>query len=140
MSFPELDSFIDLPEELEDDLIAIGNTLPAWSVEGTFLAHSTIERYRTELDTAPLFGDIKDRLLPLLGEAAGGYAVVRLRNVARALGIGDRFLRLATASLAEGQVGGGQTRGTSTRAPRGTGGGWVGRLTRSEPPPSTPVG
>ncbi|WP_243745171.1 TauD/TfdA family dioxygenase [Streptomyces hainanensis] len=101
MSFLELDSFIDLPKELEDDLIEIGGRLPAWSVEGTFLARSTIERYRTELDSAPLFLDVKDRLLPQLGEAAGGYAVVRLRNIAQALGIGNQFLRLATAILTE---------------------------------------
>ncbi|MFE5854116.1 TauD/TfdA family dioxygenase [Streptomyces sp. NPDC056500] len=95
------DGFIDLPTHLEEDLIEIGSTLPAWSVEGAFLAVSTIERYRAELDSASLFGAIRSRLLAQLKGATGGYAVVRLRNTAQALGIGDQFLRLATAILAE---------------------------------------
>lgn len=93
--------FIDLPRELEEDLIEIGNTLPAWSVEGTFLADPTIDRYRAKLDSAPLFNEIKSRLLSAVNGAAGGYAVVPLGNIAQALGMGERFLRLATAFLAE---------------------------------------
>jgi hypothetical protein len=95
------DNFIDLPRELEEDLIKIGRTLPVWSVEGTFLADSTIERYRAELDSAPLFDEVRGSLRTMLSVAAGGYAVVRLRHIAQALGIGDQFLRLATAILAE---------------------------------------
>ncbi|MFF1913488.1 TauD/TfdA family dioxygenase [Streptomyces sp. NPDC058239] len=95
------DRFIDLPEELEGDLIEIGSTLPAWSVEGAFLAGSTIERYPTKLDSAPLFDEIRGRLLAALNGAPGGYAVVRMGNIAQALGVGDQFLRLATAILAE---------------------------------------
>jgi Taurine catabolism dioxygenase TauD, TfdA family len=97
----DLDGFIDLPRELEEDLIDIGRTLPAWSVEGAFLADSTIERYRAKLDSAPLFDEVRGPLLDMLSGAAGGYAVVRLRNIAQALGIGDQFLHLATAILAE---------------------------------------
>ncbi|WP_331743779.1 TauD/TfdA family dioxygenase (plasmid) [Streptomyces sp. NBC_00873] len=95
------DGFIDLPKELEDDLIKIGSTLPAWDVEGAFLANSTIEQYRTKLDSAPLFNEIRGPLLAALNGAAGGYAVVRLGNIAQALGVGEQFLRLATAILAE---------------------------------------
>ncbi|WP_406015096.1 TauD/TfdA family dioxygenase [Streptomyces sp. NBC_00984] len=95
------DGSIDLPRKLEEDLIEIGSTLPAWSVEGTFLADSMIERYRAKLDSASLFGEIRGRLLSQLKGAAGGYAVMRLRNIAQALGVGDQFLRLATAILAE---------------------------------------
>ncbi|MFG2563339.1 TauD/TfdA family dioxygenase [Streptomyces sp. NPDC048496] len=95
------DRFIDLPKELEGDLIEIGSTLPAWTVEGAYLADSTIERYRTKLDSAPLFNEIRGPLLAALNGAAGGYAVVRLGNIAQALGVGEQFLRLATAILAE---------------------------------------
>lgn len=95
------DGFIDLPKELEDDLIEIGSTLPGWSVEGAFLADSTIERYRTKLDSAPLFDEFRSPLLAALNGAAGGYAVVRLGNIVQALGVGDQFLCLATAILAE---------------------------------------
>ncbi|QKV67515.1 TauD/TfdA family dioxygenase [Streptomyces harbinensis] len=92
---------VDLPRELEADLIEMGRTLADWNVEGTFLAHSTIEHYRAGLDSAPLFHGFRETLLSTLGGAAGGYAVVRLRGIAQALGIDDRFLRLATAVLAE---------------------------------------
>ncbi|MDV9190061.1 TauD/TfdA family dioxygenase [Streptomyces sp. SR27] len=97
----ELDGFIDLPSELEGRLIKIGSALPAWNVKGAFLADSTIEQYRAVLDSAPLFGEIRGLLLSALSGKAGGYVVLRLRNIAQALGIGDEFLRLATAILAE---------------------------------------
>ncbi|MGA6171354.1 TauD/TfdA family dioxygenase [Streptomyces sp. NPDC012600] len=93
--------FIDLPRELEDDLIEIARTLPAWSVDGSFLTGTTIERYRDGLVSAPLFDGVRDALLSTLNNAAGGYAVVRLGRIAQALGVGDQFLRLATAILAE---------------------------------------
>lgn len=93
--------FINLPKELQEDLIEIGSTLPSWTVEGTFLADSTIKRYREQLNTVPLFGEVRQSLLNRLNDQSGGYAVVRLGNFARALGIGDQFLRLATAILAE---------------------------------------
>ncbi|MFE7243034.1 TauD/TfdA family dioxygenase [Streptomyces sp. NPDC057580] len=95
------DHFIDLPKELEGDLIEIGSLLPAWSVEGAFLAGPTIEQYRTALDSAPLFNEIRGSLLAALTGEKGGYAVVRLGNIAQALGVGQQFLRLATAILAE---------------------------------------
>ncbi|WP_369206101.1 TauD/TfdA family dioxygenase [Streptomyces sp. PU-14G] len=98
---PPTGMFIDLPNELEEALIGLGSTLPPWSVEGTSLAYATIERYRAALDSAPLFEETVNTLLRMLGGEPGGYAVVRLRNIAQALGVGDRFLRLATAILAE---------------------------------------
>ncbi|GAA2367907.1 hypothetical protein GCM10010246_71580 [Streptomyces cuspidosporus] len=93
--------FIDLPNELDEALIDLGSILPAWSTEGAFLADSTIERYRAELDSAPLFGEFRHSLLSLLNGTGAGYAVVRLRNIAQAMGAGDPFLCLATAILAE---------------------------------------
>jgi hypothetical protein len=93
--------FIDLPSELEGALIKLANTLPAWTVEGTFLADSTIERYRAEVASAPLFRETISTLLHTMGGASGGYAVVRLGAIAEALGVGDGFLRLAMAILAE---------------------------------------
>ncbi|OKJ41597.1 hypothetical protein [Streptomyces sp. CB01580] len=59
ISGAESDRFINLPKELEDDLTKIGGTLPAWKVEGAFQADSTIEQYRTKLDSAPLFNEIR---------------------------------------------------------------------------------
>ncbi|MFI1965583.1 TauD/TfdA family dioxygenase [Streptomyces pathocidini] len=97
----ELSAGIDLPSKLEDALIDLGSALPAWSVEGTFLADSTIEQYRTKLASAPLFNETRGTLLATLNGTGAGYAVVRLRNIADALGIGEQFLRLATAILAE---------------------------------------
>ncbi|UED88622.1 TauD/TfdA family dioxygenase [Streptomyces profundus] len=93
--------FIDPPRELEEDLIKISRALPAWSVEGTFLADSTMEWYRSLLEATPLFDEFRSSLLRKLGGTAGGYSVVRLRNIAQALGVGEQFLRLATAILAE---------------------------------------
>jgi hypothetical protein len=93
--------FIDLPSELEEALIERGHTLPAWTMEGTFLARSTIEQYRAQLASAPLSGETISNLLQMLsGAAADGYAVVRLGNIADALGTGNEFLRVATAILA----------------------------------------
>jgi hypothetical protein len=93
--------FIDLPSELEQALIERGRTLPAWTMEGTFLASSTIEQYRAQLATAPLFTETISSLLRILSGPTGGYAVVRLGNVAGAPGTGSQFLRVATAILAE---------------------------------------
>jgi hypothetical protein len=93
--------FINLPSELQRALIGIGKALPPWSVEGTFLASSTIERYRTELASVPLFRETTNALGGMLGGRPGGYAVMRLGNIAQALGTGERFLCLATAILAE---------------------------------------
>lgn len=92
--------FIYLPSELEEDLIKLGHTLPAWTMEGTCLARSTIEQYRAQLASAPLFDEVISGLLHMLSGAAGGYAVVRLGNVARTLRDGNQFLRVATAILA----------------------------------------
>lgn len=75
--------FIDLPSELEEALIDVGlrNDLPAWSVEGTFLADFTIERYRAELGAgASILSDARaavSRLTPsgraLLADVAYRY-------------------------------------------------------------------
>jgi hypothetical protein len=91
---------IDLPGELEEALIECGHTLPAWTMEGAFLASSTIGQYRAQLASAPLFDETISSLLRMLNGAAGGYAVVRLGNIARALGTGNQFLHVATAILA----------------------------------------
>jgi hypothetical protein len=93
--------FIDLPSELEEALIERGHTLPAWTMEGTFLASSTIGQYRAQLASAPLFDETISSLLHVLRGATGGYGVVRLGNIADALGTGNQFLRVATAILAE---------------------------------------
>lgn len=92
--------FIDLPSELEQPLIDLGYKLPAWTMEGSFLARSTIGQYRAQLASAPLSGETISSLLDMLNSATGGYAVVRLGNITRALGTGDQFLRVATAILA----------------------------------------
>jgi len=93
--------FIDLPGDLEEALIEVGYTLPAWVMDDTFLSGSTIAQYRAELASAPLFGETISGLLGMLAGPAGGYAVVRLGKVAGALGAGSQFLRVATAILAE---------------------------------------
>ncbi|GAB3955456.1 TauD/TfdA family dioxygenase [Streptomyces sparsus] len=96
--------FIDLPSQLEEALIDLGRALPAWSMEGTFLADSTIAGYRAQLATAPGFGEAVSTLLRTLGGPPGGYAVVRLGNIAEALGTGESFMRLATAILSQAAV------------------------------------
>lgn len=93
--------FIYLPGELEEALIELAPALPGWTVAGSFLAGSTIGQYRAQLSSAPLFDETISGLLRTLSGATGGYAVVRLGNVARALGTGDQFLRVATAILTE---------------------------------------
>ncbi|MFJ8313808.1 MULTISPECIES: TauD/TfdA family dioxygenase [unclassified Streptomyces] len=94
--------FIDLPKELEDSLIQIGSTLPAWEVQDIFLADSTIEQYRSELESAPHFTAVRSSLLGALHGDYGGYAVLRLGNLAKVLGADDdRFLRLVTGFAAE---------------------------------------
>ncbi|MFD7334905.1 TauD/TfdA family dioxygenase [Streptomyces violascens] len=94
--------FIDLPKELEDSLIQIGSTLPAWEVQDTFLADSTIEQYRSELESAPHFTAVRNSLLGALHGDHGGYAVLRLGNLTTVLGADDdRFLRLVTGFAAE---------------------------------------
>jgi hypothetical protein len=93
--------FIDLPSELEEALIEREHTLPDWTMEGTFLARSTIGQYRAQLASVPLFDEAISRLRRALSGAAGGYAVVRLGNVADGLGAGNGFLHVATAILAE---------------------------------------
>lgn len=60
-----------------------------------------MEEYRTELRATPRFEDTAASLRHTLTRAGGGYAVLRLGNLAKALGTGDRFLRLATAFAAE---------------------------------------
>nr|BEK66802.1 hypothetical protein KPHV_40290 [Kitasatospora purpeofusca] len=93
--------FVTLPGELEEALSEIGSTLPAWDMEGTFLAGSTIDQYRATLASVPLFVETAESLRVQLRATNTGYAVVRLGNVAQTLGFGDAFLRLTTAILAE---------------------------------------
>ncbi|MEV8601827.1 TauD/TfdA family dioxygenase [Streptomyces griseoviridis] len=92
--------FIDLPSELEASLIDL--PLPTWELDGPYLAQSTRDRYRTELAATPRFAETAATLRQALTGEGGGYAVLRLGNLAKALGIGDdRFLRLATAFAIE---------------------------------------
>lgn len=92
--------FIDIPRELEAALIDL--PLPTWDLDGSFLAEATMERYRVELTAAPRFEETAATLRHALNGEAGGYAVLRLGNLAKALGARDsRFLRLATAFAAE---------------------------------------
>ncbi|MFE3578096.1 TauD/TfdA family dioxygenase [Streptomyces vinaceus] len=102
---PEINSadrnnFVDLPGELEEALTRIGKALPEWGMDGTFLAASTIERYRAELAPVPQFAEAMATLRAKLSTAGAGFAVVRLGNIAAALGE-EQFLRLTTAIIAE---------------------------------------
>lgn len=92
--------FIEIPNELEAALIDL--PLPSWRLDGFSLAKSTPEKYRTLLTAAPRFEETATTLRHALTGEGGGYAVLRLGNLAKALGIDDdRFLRLATAFAAE---------------------------------------
>ncbi|MFE4048957.1 TauD/TfdA family dioxygenase [Streptomyces sp. YIM B13518] len=92
--------FIDIPGELEAALADL--LLPTWELDGLSLAQSTMKRYRNELTVTPRFQETVATLRHALTGEGGGYAVLRLGNLAKALGIDDgRFLRLATAFAAE---------------------------------------
>ncbi|MFF3214133.1 TauD/TfdA family dioxygenase [Streptomyces sp. NPDC002886] len=91
--------FIDLPSELEADLV--GHSLPPWRLDGPFLAKSTMDEYRIELTATPWFEEVAATLHHSLNGENGGYAVLRLGSLAKALGADDRFLRLVTAFAAE---------------------------------------
>ncbi|WP_260606457.1 TauD/TfdA family dioxygenase [Streptomyces sp. WAC08241] len=92
--------FIDIPGSLEAALF--DRSLPPWDLTGSFLAKATMEEYRAELKAAPQFEETATTLHHALTGEGGGYAVLRLGNLAKALGAGDeRFLRLATAFAAE---------------------------------------
>lgn len=91
--------FIDIPSELEAALI--DRSLPPWNLDGSFLAKSTTEEYRTELTPTSRFEETAATLRHALTGEAGGYAVLRLGNLVKVLGTGDRFRRLATAFAAE---------------------------------------
>ncbi|WP_237302677.1 TauD/TfdA family dioxygenase [Streptomyces sp. S063] len=92
--------FIDIPRELESALIDL--PLPAWKLDGSFLAKSTMERYQAELTAAtPRFEETVATLRHALAGEGAGYAVLRLGNLVKALGADDeRFLRLATGFAA----------------------------------------
>ncbi|MFE2104274.1 TauD/TfdA family dioxygenase [Kitasatospora sp. NPDC059463] len=94
------DAIIDLPDPLVDALITTGRLLPAWEMQGTFLADSAVEQYRSRLASIPELAEILVSLRATLSSTGSGYAVVRLGCVAPALGEGQ-FLRLVTAILAE---------------------------------------
>lgn len=89
---------IDIPSELEADLI--DRPLPPWELDGSFLAQSSMEEYRTELAATPRFEEIAATLRHALTREGGGYAVLRLGNLAKALS-GVRFRRLVTGFAAE---------------------------------------
>ncbi|MFC0843518.1 TauD/TfdA family dioxygenase [Streptomyces noboritoensis] len=91
--------FIDIPNELEAALIDL--PLPTWALDGSFLTKATRERYRTKLTATPRFEETAATLWQALNGEGGGYAVLRLGNLAKALGADDRFLRLATGFAAE---------------------------------------
>ncbi|MFE4670695.1 TauD/TfdA family dioxygenase [Streptomyces sp. NPDC056716] len=92
--------FIDIPSELEAALI--DRSLPPWELDGSFLARSTMEEYRTELTATPRFAETAVILRHALTGEGGGYAVLRLGNLAEVLGADDdRFLRLVTGFAAE---------------------------------------
>ncbi|MFE7114321.1 TauD/TfdA family dioxygenase [Streptomyces sp. NPDC057654] len=92
--------FIDIPRELEAALT--DRSLPAWELDGSFLATSTMERYRTDLKVTPRFEETAAALRHALTGEGGGYAVLRLGRLSKVLGTDDdRFLRLATAFAAE---------------------------------------
>ncbi|TWV34902.1 hypothetical protein FRZ03_27790 [Streptomyces misionensis] len=92
--------FIDIPSELEAALFDL--PLPTWKLDGSFLATSTMERYRAELTAIPRFEETAATLRHALTGEGGGYAVLRLGSLAKELGTdGDRFLRIATGLAAE---------------------------------------
>ncbi|MGW6842133.1 TauD/TfdA family dioxygenase [Streptomyces sp. NPDC054958] len=92
--------FIGIPGELESALIDL--PLPPWELNAPFLAKSTREQYRTALTDVPQFEETVATLRHALTGEGGGYAVLRLGNLAKTLGADDdRFLRLATAFAAE---------------------------------------
>ncbi|MFI5813791.1 hypothetical protein ACIA7S_22870 [Streptomyces sp. NPDC051643] len=62
--------FIDIPSELEAALI--DRSLPTWELDGSFLATSTMERYRTELKTTPQFEESATILRHALTGDGGG--------------------------------------------------------------------
>lgn len=91
--------FIDIPSELEAALTVC--SLPPWQLDGSFLAQSTMEEYRTKLTATPRFEETAATLRHALTGEGGGYAVLRLGNLAEALGTGVRLRRLATGFAAE---------------------------------------
>jgi hypothetical protein len=99
MAITPAETIISIPPELEEALTERAPALPDWTVAGSFLAGSTIGQYRSQLSSAPLFDEMISGLARALGGAGGGYAVVRLGSIARALGTGEDFLRVATAIL-----------------------------------------
>ncbi|MFE0071861.1 TauD/TfdA family dioxygenase [Nonomuraea sp. NPDC059023] len=95
-------AFINVSKELEAALIEIGGALPAWDVAGSHLADATLERYQARMESVPLIKETSATLCNELTREGGGYAVLRLGSIAKALGTDDdRFLRLATAFAAE---------------------------------------
>ncbi|WP_257002180.1 TauD/TfdA family dioxygenase [Streptomyces sp. WZ.A104] len=90
---------IDIPSKLEAALIDC--SLPPWQLDGAFLADLTVEEYRAKLAAAPQFQETATALRHALTKEGGGYAVLRLGNVAKALGTGTRLRRLVTGFAAE---------------------------------------
>lgn len=90
--------FIEIPNELEAALA--DRPLPPWQLDGPSLAGSTMEQYQAALAAAPRFEETAATLRDALTRDGGGYAVLRLGNLAKALGADDRFLRLVTGFAA----------------------------------------
>ncbi|MEU8892893.1 TauD/TfdA family dioxygenase [Streptomyces sp. NPDC048442] len=92
--------FIGIPGELEAALIDL--SLPPWKLNGPFLATPTIKEFRAGLTAAPRFEETAATLRGALTGEGGGYAVLRLGGLAKALGSNEgRFLRLVTGFAAE---------------------------------------
>ncbi|MCA1272389.1 hypothetical protein ACIPQH_34625 [Streptomyces rubiginosohelvolus] len=92
------DVIINIPNDLEAALTDLH--LPAWQLDGPFLCKATMERYRTELTAvSPQFEETAAALRHELTREAGGYAVLRMGNLAKALGTDDdRFCGWRRAS------------------------------------------
>ncbi|MER5866656.1 TauD/TfdA family dioxygenase [Kitasatospora sp. NPDC002040] len=90
---------IELSSGLEAALL--DHSLPPWHLDGSFLSRSTIDEYRAGLSATPQIEETVSALRHALTGEGGGYAVLRLGGLARAMGMGEPFLRLATAFAAE---------------------------------------
>ncbi|MFC1403202.1 MULTISPECIES: TauD/TfdA family dioxygenase [Streptacidiphilus] len=94
-------TLIDLPRELEEALVEISATLPDWDMVAGFPTESTLAQCQEQMGAVPLLKETAESLRHALSGEGGGYAVLRLGNLAEALGTGDRFRRLAVALAAE---------------------------------------
>ncbi len=91
--------FIAIPSELEAALIDL--RLPPWELDGFCLAQSTADAYRAQLSAVPQFAQTAATLHDALTRDGGGYGVLRLGGLLKALGDGERFRQVATGFAAE---------------------------------------